>query len=59
MHEQKRVSMGKQGKMVDHSMNAVRAVEDTEAVKTSQNQGHDNSLDDLTDWQNEDFVYVY
>lgn len=52
--------MGKRGKMVDRSMNAVRAVdEDTEAVKTSQNQGHDNSLDDLTDWQNEDFVYVY
>jgi hypothetical protein len=64
-HEQRRESIGKPGKaFVDHSMQAVRAAAaDDEAADTvkpsSPDQGHDHSLDDLTDWQNEDFVYVY
>lgn len=60
-HEKKRESVGKVAKVVDRSMIAVRPgdSDDVAAVKDSQGQIQDNSLNDLTDWQNEDFVYVY
>jgi hypothetical protein len=53
--------MGKEAKVVDRSMLAVRAsdVDDAAAFKNAQGQIQDNSLNDVTDWQNEDFVYVY
>lgn len=56
-HEKDREQLGKAGKSVDKSMMAVTvAVEDDAESKAT---GKDNSLDDVTDWQNEDFVYVY
>lgn len=59
-HEKRREGVGKVAKVVDQSMSAVRAADqDTEAVKNTQNPLEDRSLEDLTDWQNEDFVYVY
>lgn len=59
-HEKRRESVGKVARVVDQSMLAVRtADQDTEVVKNAQNPLEDRSLEDLTDWQNEDFVYVY
>ncbi|KAB8070925.1 major facilitator superfamily domain-containing protein [Aspergillus leporis] len=58
-HEKKRVSMGKSAKIVDHSMQAVGAVQ-VDKTETPQNTvTEDNAFKDLTDWQNEDFIYVY
>lgn len=58
-HEKKREALGKTGKMVDKSMLAVKAGDDDIDSKTTTNTLEDRSLDDATDWQNEDFVYVY
>ncbi|KAL4896515.1 MFS transporter [Aspergillus ambiguus] len=59
-HEKMRVSMGKNAKIVDHSMYAVGAVQvDKEENSRQQQLADDNAFKDLTDWQNEDFVYVY
>lgn len=58
-HEQQRVAAGKDAKVVDHSMHAVGAVTiDKEGVPIQQ-VVNDNAFKDLTDWKNEDFVYVY
>lgn len=58
-HETRRVAMGKEAKVVDHSMFAVGEVPtDKEGVPVQQ-VADDNAFKDLTDWQNEDFVYVY
>lgn len=58
-HEQRRVAAGKDAKVVDHSMAAVGTVEvDKEGVPVQQ-VANDNAFKDLTDWMNEDFVYVY
>ncbi|KAL3415076.1 major facilitator superfamily domain-containing protein [Aspergillus fumigatus] len=58
-HAQKRVSMGKNATIVDHSMYAVGdGPADKEGVPVQQTATEDNAFKDLTDWQNEDFVYV-
>ena len=58
-HEKKRLALGKDAKVVDHSMFAVgTAPTDKEGVPVQQ-VANDNAFKDLTDWQNEDFVYVY
>lgn len=52
--------MGKSAKIVDHSMQAVGAAEGDKLegpVQTAVTE--DNAFKDLTDWLNEDFVYVY
>lgn len=59
-HERRRERMGKTGKMVDRSMDAVRAVDEGKEDGTGQQgQAGENALKDLTDMENEDFVYVY
>lgn len=58
-HEQKRVSMGKSAKIIDHSMQAVGAVPIDKTEAPQETLGDDNAFKDLTDWENEDFVYVY
>ncbi|KAM0103806.1 hypothetical protein ACP6JE_001418 [Aspergillus fumigatus] len=59
-HAQKRVSMGKNATIVDHSMYAVGdGPADKEGVPVQQTATEDNAFKDLTDWQNEDFVYVF
>lgn len=56
-HEQKRVTLGKSARVVDLSMQAVRhAVDDKEPAQGAVDE---DAWEDLTDWQNEDFVYVF
>jgi uncharacterized protein YkvS len=58
-HSKRRVALGKNAEVVDHSMHAVGAIiEDKEGV-TVQQVINDNAFKDLTDMKNEDFVYVY
>jgi hypothetical protein len=57
-HEQRRVAVGKSAKVVDQSMQAVQATSDDKEDVPAQ-QMEDNAWKDLTDWQNEDFVYVF
>ncbi|KAL4922604.1 major facilitator superfamily domain-containing protein [Aspergillus aurantiobrunneus] len=56
-HEKRRVAMGKSAKIIDRSMQAVGEPEmdKDEAGQTAE----DNAFKDLTDFENEDFVYVY
>lgn len=56
-HEKRREALGKTGKVVDKSMLAVKAGDDD--IDSQKAGMEDRSLDDVTDWQNEDFVYVY
>ncbi|KAJ5672255.1 hypothetical protein N7507_001382 [Penicillium longicatenatum] len=58
-HEKKRVALGKDAKIVDHSMFAVGTVPIDKDGMPVQQVANDNAFKDLTDWQNEDFVYVY
>ncbi|KAK1141257.1 hypothetical protein N8T08_009296 [Aspergillus melleus] len=59
-HEKKRVSMGKSTKIIDHSMQAIGAFQtDKEESSTPNGVNGGNAFKDLTDWVNEDFVYVY
>ncbi|CAG8267731.1 unnamed protein product [Penicillium salamii] len=57
-HEKRRVAVGKSAKIVDQSMQAVQAVSD-DKEDLPQQPADDNAWKDLTDWQNEDFVYVF
>ncbi|CRG85298.1 putative transporter C417,10 [Talaromyces islandicus] len=58
-HEKRRETLGKTGKVIDKSMLTVKAGDDDLDSKIATNTLEDRSLDDATDWQNEDFVYVY
>jgi hypothetical protein len=59
-HEKRREAIGKTGKVIDKSMSVVQAGDDDiDSKTTANNLEEDRSLDDATDWQNEDFVYVY
>ncbi|KAL4972254.1 major facilitator superfamily domain-containing protein [Aspergillus desertorum] len=56
--EKRRVAMGKPAKIVDRSMQTVGETE----IDSKEDIGQrvdDNSFKDLTDFKNEDFVYVY
>ncbi|OJJ52449.1 hypothetical protein ASPSYDRAFT_189436 [Aspergillus sydowii CBS 593.65] len=55
-HEKRRVAMGKSAKIIDRSM---QAVGETELDKNDAQMVEDNAFKDLTDFENEDFVYVY
>ncbi|GAB1208391.1 hypothetical protein APSETT445_007139 [Aspergillus pseudonomiae] len=58
-HEKKRVSMGKSAKIIDHSMQAVGSVPVDKTEPQQPAVSEDNAFKDLTDWENEDFIYVY
>ncbi|CAG8223341.1 unnamed protein product [Penicillium olsonii] len=57
-HEKRRVAVGKSAKIVDHSMQAVQAVSDNKE-DLPQPPADDNAWKDMTDLQNEDFVFVF
>ncbi|KAJ8097236.1 major facilitator superfamily domain-containing protein [Lipomyces tetrasporus] len=60
MQERKRVRNGKQAKMVDHSMqDRYQSVEDENVEEQEQNRLGDNAFLDLTDRENDEFVYIY
>lgn len=56
-HEQKRVAIGKHAKVVDQSMQTVQGPSDDK--EPAQQAADYDVWRDLTDWQNEDFVYVF
>ncbi|KAJ5800549.1 uncharacterized protein N7518_002617 [Penicillium psychrosexuale] len=58
-HEKRRVALGKDAKIVDQSMQAIQAVSDDAKEDLPQQAANDNAWKDLTDLQNEDFVYVF
>ncbi|KAJ5477111.1 hypothetical protein N7539_007255 [Penicillium diatomitis] len=58
-HEHRRVAAGKDAKVVDHSMNKVTTANPDKADVPVEHVTQDNAFMDLTDWKNEDFVYVY
>lgn len=59
-HEKKRVALGKVGKVVDTSLLAVQDNSSPDDfVKGVPSAAEDRALQDVTDWQNEDFIYVY
>ncbi|KAJ6183699.1 hypothetical protein N7519_005000 [Penicillium mononematosum] len=58
-HEKKRVALGKDAKIVDQSMQTIQAVSGDAKEDLPQQAADDNSWKDLTDLQNEDFVYVF
>ncbi|KAJ5585137.1 uncharacterized protein N7459_004937 [Penicillium hispanicum] len=58
-HESQRVAIGKDAKVIDQSMFAVGTVPADKESEPIQQEANDNAFNDLTDWKNEDFVYVY
>ncbi|KAL2847537.1 major facilitator superfamily domain-containing protein [Aspergillus pseudoustus] len=58
-HEKRRVAMGKSAKIVDRSMQAVGEPEEMDKGEAGETMNEDNSFKDLTDFENEDFVFVY
>ncbi|KAK9312137.1 major facilitator superfamily domain-containing protein [Lipomyces starkeyi] len=58
LQERKRVKNGKQAKMVDHSMQDQYHSLEEENVE-AQNRLGDNAFLDLTDRENDEFVYIY
>ena len=57
-HERRRVAMGKNAKIIDRSMQAVGETE-VDKDEFGHTAAEDNAFQDLTDFDNEDFVYVY
>lgn len=65
-HAKRRQELGKSAAIIDESMIAKEKMEDSKAVEI-ENAGapqhraleEDNALHDVTDLQNEDFIYVY
>ena len=61
-HGKKREEMGKSRNIVDQSMQIVAAADpdqDKEESSGSREQYGEHAFDDITDWKNEDFIYVY
>ncbi|KAL4877377.1 major facilitator superfamily domain-containing protein [Aspergillus karnatakaensis] len=58
-HEKRRVAMGKPAKIIDRSMQQVGEPEDDDLKGESGQTTDDNAFKDLTDFENEDFVYVF
>jgi hypothetical protein len=58
-HSRTRESLGKPAKIKDVSMSRVKArVEDADESQSEDGTGH-QAFDDKTDWENEDFIFVY
>ncbi|ETN41528.1 uncharacterized protein HMPREF1541_03464 [Cyphellophora europaea CBS 101466] len=59
-HASRRTAMGKNADRVDKSMNKVtERQEGDEKHEVEEVESGDNSLDDRTDFENEDFIYTY
>ena len=60
-HAKRREALGKQANRIDTSMKKVKARTEAEDDKqeVEEVEGEDRSLNDATDFENEDFVYVY
>lgn len=60
-HEIKRVSKGKNAKVIDHSMATVGTIsKDEDEMKQEElRRADDNAFKDMGDIENEDFIYVF
>jgi hypothetical protein len=59
-HAARRVALGKPAEIVDVSMEAAQTLrEKGEALNVEEGGVGENAFDDITDLQNEDFIYVY
>ena len=60
-HERKRVSIGKDAKVIDHSMATVGAIskDDDGMEQEGRERDDDNAFKDMGDIENEDFIYVF
>lgn len=64
-HAKRREELGKSAVLVDESMMAKKKMEDSKGVEAGESDRQqkaleeDNALQDMTDLQNEDFIYVY
>ncbi|KAK3299606.1 major facilitator superfamily domain-containing protein [Chaetomium fimeti] len=64
-HAKRREELGKSAVLVDESMMGKNHMEDSKAVEAGESNRQqkaleeDNALQDMTDLQNEDFIYVY
>ena len=58
-HQQERERLGKDRRIVDRSMQVVRTINEDKETALPVGEMQDNSLDDVTDLKNEDFMYVY
>lgn len=68
-HAKRRQELGKNAVLVDESMMGKNQMEGSKAVEGEDGEGsankrhkaleEDNALHDMTDLQNEDFIYVY
>ncbi|KAJ8098478.1 major facilitator superfamily domain-containing protein [Lipomyces tetrasporus] len=60
MQERRRVRNGKKAKMVDHSMqDRYHSLEEENVEEQAQNRLGENAFLDLTDRENDEFVYIY
>ncbi|KIW18933.1 hypothetical protein PV08_03222 [Exophiala spinifera] len=58
-HAQKRESLGKKARIVDKSMKRIKA-ETAPSGEDAEDEGYgQHAFDDKTDWENEDFIFVY
>ena len=58
-HSKRREAMGKTAKVQDKSMDVVSSkVEENDDFGPESRTG-ENAFSDKTDWENEDFIYVY
>lgn len=65
-HAKRREELGKSAVLLDESMMGKNQMEDSKAVELEEGANRrqkgleeDNALQDMTDLQNEDFIYVY
>ncbi len=66
-HSKRREELGKSAVLLDESMMEKKQMEDSKAVEVEDGGAtrrpkaleEDNALRDMTDMQNEDFIYVY
>lgn len=60
-HEIKRVSKGKNAKVIDHSMATVGTIsKDEDGMEQEElRRADDNAFKDMGDIENEDFIYVF
>lgn len=66
-HEKRRQELGKNAQIVDESMVRKDQMDNSKAVELEEDVSHrqqrrveeDNGLHDMTDLENEDFIYVY
>lgn len=58
-HGKTRESMGKKAVLVDKSMKRVKAVTVASDDDPSDDMTGQHAFDDRTDWENEDFIFVY